>query len=174
MTSLLNNAPPPVGEPIAQPKRKEFGPNQRDPKEGLLTDTWNDWFTDNQALLEKFPGRVGIPVSLTAQAASIAATDMSGGALSGGLYRVTYYARVTQAASVSSSLEVTLDWQDGGVAITFTGAAITGNTTASYGTYTLMIHIDSASPVRYSTTYASVGLGAMNYALYVVLEEMLA
>jgi hypothetical protein len=172
--ALLNNAPFPIGEPIAQKRRKGFKEGE-DPLEGLMPEAWVDSFSGLQGLLEKFPGRVGVSVALTAQAASIAATDISDGNLSTGLYRISYYTRVTQVASVSSSLEVTLDWQDGGVTVAFTGAAITGNLTTSFQSYSLpLIFVDAASPVRYSTTYSSAGLSAMNYSLYVVLEEVLA
>jgi hypothetical protein len=172
--SLLNNAPAPIGEPIAQRRRKGFKEGE-DPLEGLIADPWADWYAQQQQTLETFAGRVGETVALTAQAASIAATDMSGGALSTGLYRISYYTRITQAASVSSSLDVTLDWQDGGVTVAFTGATIAGNTITSFQSYSLpLIFVDAASPVRYSTTYASAGLSAMNYSLYIVLEEVLA
>jgi hypothetical protein len=113
-------------------------------------------------------------VSLTNQSASIGATDFSGGGLSAGLYRLTYYTRITQAATTSSSLTVTLDWQDGGVAPSISGAAITGNTTTTIQSNTVLVRIDGSSPVRYSTTYSSVGATPMKHSLYITLEEVLA
>ena len=155
---FLNNVPIPHFDPIVQPTR-------------FLTEVWERWFDQLQIILEAAAVRVG-GVSVSAQGASIAATDFSDGALDAGLYRISYYARITQAATVSSSLIIGFDWTDGGVSQSFTGAAITGNTTATSQSGSVLIHVDALSPVRYSTTYASVGATSMQYDLYITLEEV--
>lgn len=170
--AVLNNVPIPLQDPISRPRRVQFG-NRRDPLEGTLSDVWVRWFDQLGLVTEQAPSRIAT-VELTAQAASISATDMTDGTLSAGLYEVKFYARITQAGTVSSSLTVTLDWTDGGVTPSFSGAAITGNTTTTFQSETKLIRIDSTSPVRYSTTYASVGATPMNYSLDVVLNEVRA
>jgi len=170
MTAVLNQVPIPLSDPIARPKRAQYGKGV-DPQEGHLTDAWTAWFTQLTQTTEGSPQRVA-SVTLTAQAASIGATDMSTGALSAGLYRISYYARITQAATTSSSLTVTLDWTDGGVSPSFSGAAMTANTVTTFQSETKIIKVDALSPIRYSTTYASVGATPMQYALRVVLEEL--
>lgn len=170
MTSVLNNVPIPLQDPIARPKRPQFGKGV-DPLEGLLTEAWVSWFDQLNLTLESAPSRIK-SVALTTQAASISATDLSGGVLSPGLYRLTYYTRITRAATTSSGLIVTLDWVDGGVACAFSGADLTGNTTATNQSGTILVHIDDLSPVRYSTTYASVGATSMQYSLDITLEEI--
>lgn len=111
-------------------------------------------------------------VELSAQAASITATDFSGGTLAAGLYLATYYARITQAATVSSSLEVAFGWTDGAVLQSFVGDAITGNTTATSQSGTVLLRTDAGEDVTYETTYASVGATEMEYSLDVVLLKV--
>jgi len=170
--STQNVVPIPLQDPIAQPARIEFVKRgQKDPKEGTVTQAWLDWFTSQSDSLSASSTRINT-VPLTTQFAAIAPTDFSGANLSAGLYRISYYARITQAAGVNSSLTVTFDWTDGGVSPSFSGAAITGNTTTTFQSATFPIHIDSLSPVRYSTAYVSVGAPVMQYALYIFLETM--
>jgi hypothetical protein len=164
MARTLSDAPIPLQDPIARPGPGRFA--------GLLPDVWIDWFTVLTSTVNQAPNRLSA-VELTSQGASIGATDFSGGGvLNAGLYRVTYYARITRAAGTSSSLTVTLSWTDGGASCSFAGAAITGNTTTTIQSETKMIRIDSASPVRYATTYASVGMPTMLYSLDVTLEQV--
>lgn len=87
--------------------------------------------------------------------------------------RVSIYARVTQAATVSSSLSVTLSWEDGGVPCSETFGPNTGNTTASVISAVRMINADKDSLIEVSTAYASSGATAMAYSLDVLVEEIL-
>ena len=167
----MNPVPIPISDAIARPPRKEYLERKaKDPQEGMVTQPWVDFFTDQEQLGSLAPSRV-VEVDLTAQDASIAATDMTGGTLPGGWYRLTYYFRITTAASVSSSLQLTIDWNEGGVTPSFTGVAETGNTTTTYQTGTLFFPVTNLSAVRYSTTYASVGT-PMDYLLHLNLEAI--
>ena len=139
----------------------------------MLTAPWLDYFTAQSNLISQMPARIQT-VSVAQQSASIGATDMSNGSLSAGLYLIQYYARITQAATTSSSLEVVFDWTDGGVTPVYTGAAMTGNTTSTFQSGSLMVEVDALSPIRYSTIYASVGGTVMEYKLGVVLSEVSA
>ncbi len=160
--------PPPVRDPIARQARSEFK-GRADPLAGLVGDVWVEWFTQLTDDVDETTLRLN-SVHLTSQAASIGATDLSGGTISGGLYKLTYYARITRAASTSSSLTVTFSFTDGSVSPTYSGAAITGNTTTTFQSGTIMIRSDANSPITYSTTYASVGATSMQYRLDVTLE----
>lgn len=174
MSSLvLNVVPLPTQDPIAHIRRPEFR-DRKDPREGQVTQPWVDYFTALGTSQEASPIRIA-QVGVTAQSASIAATDMSNGNLSGGFYAVSFYARITQAATTSSSLEVIVDWTEGGLAQSHTFAAITGNTVTSLLSDGLpLILVDPLSPIRYSTTYASVGGTVMQYELYIVLTQVQA
>ena len=168
---MSNPVPIPLTDPIAQPVRDEFKrKREKDPQEGLITQPWIDYFNQFGVQIQNAATSVK-SASVSAQTASIGATDIAGGSLSTGLYRLSYYTRITRAAGVSSSLEVTLDWQDRGQALSFTGAAIVGNIVTEFQQDTLFLRIDGGvAPVRYSTTRVSVGVPTMEYSLDVVLE----
>lgn len=170
-TFLLRNAPIPFQDRISRPKRNElYGKTQDDPLEGTCSDSWADFLSKLTFSVQAAATRIN-SVTKTDQAGSIGATDMTGGNLKAGLYTVKSYAQVTQAATVSSSLQVTISWTTHGVAQSESFAAITGNTTATHQAESLgLIFADAGSPVNYATTYASVGGTPMQYALYVVLE----
>lgn len=130
--------------------------------------TWIQWFTGVYTALRAATRNIG-SVSLEAQAASIAATDIKTPKLPTGLYQVSYAARVTRAATSSSSLEVTIVWTSGGVSCTQTAVALTGNTTSTQQSGFLLIEADEGTPVRYSTTYATSGATSMTYSLAIRL-----
>ena len=111
-------------------------------------------------------------VTKTAQSASLSATALDTGTLAPGVYRVSYAARVTTAASTSSSLTVTVAWTDGSVGQTQSGSAMTGNSTTTQQNDTWLVHIDKATTITYATTYASSGGTAMQYSLYVIAEQI--
>lgn len=161
----------PTHDAIAQPRDMKVPPGRVDPREGTITTAWIQYFTDQgdevSASAQRFSS-----VDLTGQAASIGATSMPNIIDSAGQYRITYYTRITQAASTSSSLTVSLSWTDGGVSLSLSGSAITGNTTTTVQSGTLMVHADAATPISYATTYVSVGGTPMQYSLYLTLERV--
>jgi len=138
---------------------------------GKLTREWQVWITnlvtkvDSQAYQAK-------AVSLTAQSASIGATAVSIASLTAGVYRMSYRARVTQAATTSSSLLVTISWVDGTITCSLASAAVTGNTTATVISGSEVIRVDQDGPINYATTYASTGATPMQYSLDVSVEAL--
>lgn len=167
----LSNAPLPTSDAITRPPRTDLPEGVTDQLAGTLTDTWIEYFQRLVAQVTASPF-VKNQVSVANGNASIGATDFSTGGLGAGLFRITYYAAIVQAASTSSSLTVTFSWTDRSVAKALAGSAITGNTTATVQTGSLMVRIDSNTPIRYATTYASVGGTPMNYDLRITLEQM--
>jgi hypothetical protein len=135
-----------------------------------VTFPWERWFGSLGIDVIARPERVAI-VDLSGQGASIAATSLPVGSITHGVYRVSYYARITRAATTSSSLTVAVTWPDS-VTCTHTGAAITGNTTATFQEDVITMDVDSAGPIQYSTTYASVGAVSMQYKLVVTCEKV--
>lgn len=170
MAVSIKNAPIPLQDPIAEAPRPDWKGPGPDPKAGYCTDTWAYYLSTLTSVVSQSPNRVGL-VALTAQNGSIAATDFSGG-ITTGLYRVSYYVRITTPGSVSSSLTVTVGWADHGTSLTLSGTAMTGNTTATLQQYIGMIYADAGSPITYATTYASTGGTAMQYELYLALETV--
>jgi hypothetical protein len=158
--AFQNNVPIPHYDPVVKPDR-------------FLTEAWERWFDQLQIIIEASVVRIA-SVNITAGTGIIIPTDLSDGGLDSGLYRVSYYARITTPATVNSSLTISFTWTDGGVTQAFAGAAIVGNTTTSYESDTQLIHVDALSPVQYAAAYASVGIQSMEFALYITLEEVQA
>jgi len=166
--AVLNNFPLPLGDPIGKPKRTElFGPKDRDPQEGRLSDSWVDALTQNQKVVEAATVRI-FSVTAIDQGAPIAATDMTDGSLTTGLYEVKYYLVVSQASGAGAQLDVTIDWQDRGVARSFTSVNLNPTVLAGIASDARPIRVDAGSPVRYSTNYD----GDKFYDLRVVLMEV--
>lgn len=139
---------------------------------GLISSDWYRWLFALAARSQSAASVLGTPTKLTTKAASISATPLTVPALNGGLYRVSWYARITQAATVSSSLTVTIGFTESGLALTEPGAAITGNTTTTVQSGSVFIRTDAAAPITYATTYASSGATPMQYRLDVVCEQV--
>jgi len=108
----------------------------------------------------------------TGQVASITATNFALTSVLPGLYRLSMAARVTTAATTSSSLIVTFGWTQA-VACTTSSVAMTGNTTATTSTLSVLVRVDQNSAITYATTYASAGATPMAYRLDVTCEQVL-
>jgi hypothetical protein len=53
-----------------------------------------------------------------------------------------------------------------------TGAALTGNTTATHESGTLMVRLDANTTIRYAVTYASVGATTAQYRFDAFAQEV--
>tara|TARA_R100000808_G_scaffold24612_1_gene57170 strand:+ start:3847 stop:4332 length:486 start_codon:yes stop_codon:yes gene_type:complete len=149
----------------------------------VLTDVRNlltrEWIRYLQSVVDVVnnAARKRALVSLTTQSAAISTTTIDTGTLDPGVYRVSYSARISRAASTSSSLTVTLSWRDGDVAQSQSGAAMTGNSTTTQQNGTFLVHngtnASSANDViKYATAYASSGGTTMQYSLFVLVEQI--
>lgn len=155
-----NSAPFPFSDAIVQAGTR------------LPTKAFIEWVTQLGIDVDAASARVNDALTKTNQSASLGATALQSRSLSAGLYRVDTYARITQAATVNSSLTVTVGWTENGIALSKSFTAMTGNTTSTVDGNGLLIAIDAASPVTVSTTYASAGATAMTYRLSAVLTEI--
>lgn len=165
----MNLETPPVGDTFAVAQKAE---EQRKVPNLLAAFNWLRWFTDLWDALTNFIERTG-SVVLALQSASIGTTPIPMGSVPGGVYRVSYRFRVTRPGSVSSSLQFTLSWTDGGVARSFVGVAAAGNLTSTEQEASKRIRVDTSTAIAYATTYASVGATAMQYALDIIVEPLL-
>lgn len=141
----------------------------RERNTNLMSSTWIQYLLGIKEDLQHTNTRLR-GESLAAQSASLGSTPLPLPALAAGLYRVSYYARITQPATTSSSLIVTIAFTDGSVACFLAGAALATNTSASVQSGTFLIRSDAASPISYSTTYVSVGATPMQYRLDLTVE----
>ena len=137
----------------------------------LISSPWYQWFFSVAQHLGQTPQAVETATTTTPQSASIAATP----ALvtqTGGLYRVSYYLRITKAAGVSSSVTVTIGWTESGIPLTLSGAALTTNTVTSVQSNTWLVRADGATSITYATTYVSNPAADAQYRLDVVVEQV--
>jgi hypothetical protein len=137
---------------------------------GRVTQAMRYWLLALADRVNTTPNLVASATGST-QSASISATALAIPSVLPGLYRLSMAARITRAASTSSSLTVTFGWTQA-VACTAASAAITGNTTATTGTFSVLVRVDQDSSVTYATTYASSGGTAMQYRFDVTCEQI--
>lgn len=118
--------------------------------------------------------------SLTAQGAAISATTIHAAAASG-LYRVSFVASITRAATTSSALGGTNGFQikftdpnDSVVKTTSTTMFITsaGNTTGTVIAGTALVNAKAGTNIQYLIDYTSVGVTSMQYDLSVMVEKL--
>jgi hypothetical protein len=151
-----------------------------DPPEGsnqnyayLISRVWSQWL-QQQIInrIDNVPQRLQT-VPLTSQTAAIVSTPFTLGTVSSGLYRISYFVRITTVAATSSSVTLNIGFTIGGIAQTVSSAALTGNTTTSVlDGPPFVIRSDQAAPITYSTTYASVPANAMAYSLDLIVEQI--
>ena len=130
-----------------------------------------DWWLEQQTRAEDSPEQLG-SVSLTAQSADIAATPVPMPDLTTGRYRVSYYTRVTRAATTSSELIITIAWTDVAQAMTSAGATLTGNLVTTFEQRTLFLAVAANASITYQADYTSVGGTTMQFKLEIVIEKL--
>lgn len=137
-----------------------------------LSSEWYQWLFAQASRVQQAPPVLGTPTRLTAQGAAIGVTSLTLPALNGGIYRVSWTARITQAATVSSSLTVSIGYTETALSLTQAGAAITGNTTTTVQSGVAIFQADPSAPITFSTAFASVGATPMLYRLSITCEQI--
>lgn len=162
--SLILIAPLPMSAPLTQ-----HGPDGKDT--GYCSTDWYQSLFSMFLRLNNSSQVITQPIpALTGQTGSILATALPVGAVTAGFYRVSWYARITQAATTSSTLTVTIGWTESGVGVTTSGPALTANVVTATQSANVLIKADANSPLTYATTYGSVGGTSMQYSLSVLAE----
>ena len=138
--------------------------------QGILTQPWQIWLRGVVDALNA-SSQVQKSVTGTPTGSSITTTALLADTGSAGVFRVSWFLRITQAATTSSSVAVSVGFTDG-VALTISGSAVTGNTTTTIQQQTILVRCDANSALTYSTTYSSVGATSMQYAVSVVVERV--
>jgi hypothetical protein len=138
---------------------------------GLMTREFNNWLRGLTAAINTASTQATPPIMLTGIVGSIGTSLLVPNAPAG-VYRLSYSVRISRAATVSSSIIVTFQWTTAGVVQTFNSPALTGNTTTSLQSGTILASIDGGSLISYSTAYASVGGTTMAYDLALAVEAL--
>ena len=165
--AVINKFPMPIQDPIAKPKRPEYGPKQADPQEGLLGDSWADYMNALQGLQEATPTRI-VTLSLGDQGTAITPVDMTDGTLTQGIYRVSYYLCVVDASGVGTQLDVKFSWLDRSISRTWVSVKIDPTVITDFTADSFLLRIDALSPLTYEVEFD----GDRFYDLVAVLEEV--
>lgn len=146
----------------------------------LVKFEWIKWLQSVAKALNAAPLIVGNLWSI-ANVASIAAATIPVTATStasapnqvgNGLYRISWYLRVSIPSSGTSTIQLILGWVSGGVTMQQVNAAVTGNATTSYQSGSIAVQTDAGSELTYQTIYGSIGITDMQYELYITVEEI--
>lgn len=138
--------------------------------DGMVQRAWRLFFRTQNDTVSLASVNVGA-VSKLLQAASIAATPVPM-TVNVGYYRISVYARRTQAATTSSDLKVDVGWTESGATLTATTGTDSTNTTTKVLTGSWVVRADQTTTITYATTYASVGATPMQYRLDVLVEQV--
>jgi hypothetical protein len=141
-------------------------------QEGKLTRRWYIWLFNFWLHVKTLVGVIGAVYSKTNQTATIAAATIAS-ITQAGIYRVSYYIRVTTIPTTSFSLTVTIGWRDGAVTKSQAFAALTGAPGAlatAFQSGSLPIRCDSGTLVTISIAYASVGATSMVFGVDAPVE----
>lgn len=124
-------------------------------------------------------------VNLTAQGAAIGATTLYAVPATGaGMYRVSFVAKVTRAATTSSTLggaggfQAIYTDQDDSVVVTtglvtnISGATLTGNTTQIVYAGSIVVNAKASTNIQYQFGYTSSGATTMQYNMHVRVEAL--
>lgn len=110
-------------------------------------------------------------LSLLAQSAAIA-TETLFQTSGTGVFRITYYLRITTPATVSSSVTLTFGWLESTVAVTAAFAAVVGNSPTTVQSGSLLVRADATSNLTLAAAYASVGATPMAFRIDIVVEQV--
>lgn len=139
---------------------------------GYLTADYIRWFQALTSSVQASPAVFSAKINLSTQNAAIGTTNIPLPSLSAGNYQVSTYARITTTDGVSSSLTVKIAWTEGAIPLSFSGVAMTGDTTSTVQSNVYMLAVDGATPIAYSTTYASNTANKMKYELRVIVQGL--
>lgn len=136
---------------------------------GAMTREFYNWFLP---LIQRVQtGAIGVnAVTIEAQTAAI--SNATAVLTANGVYRISWWLRVTAAAGVSSSLTVSVGYIQGGLTLSQSGAAVTGNTTSTVQSGSFVLRSDPGSPITFSVAYASVPAAAMAYQIDLIAEQL--
>jgi hypothetical protein len=110
--------------------------------------------------------------NLTAQAANVSATTLLATGTSAGIYMITIYLVVSQAASISSTLPdsriIFTDQDSSAVITTSVTSGLTTNTTSTFAQASFFVNAAASTNIQYDigqvTAYASAGGTPMQFA----------
>lgn len=162
--STIENPPSstPINEPDPNPQSKW--------RPLFIASKWLTWFQDSVQFQVERASQLLLTKLVKDQTASIASTPFTLGTISAGHYEVIFYARITTAAGVSGSVIPTIAWTENGVSCTHDFATLAQPSVTASEPFTF--YSDAASPISYSTTYASNPAATMVYRIHWLVTRL--
>jgi hypothetical protein len=136
-----------------------------------MTREFNNWLRGLVNAVNNTATLSTAPIVLSGLSTSLGASILLPAAPAG-VYRLSYVVHVTRAATVSSSVQVALQWYAGGVLQTYSQPPLTTNTTTSIQSGSVLAVVDGGSIITYFANYASSGGTTMLYDLTVTAEAL--
>ena len=168
---LLEDAPLPQEDALVRLPRQGMA---KDPLAWRMSDSYIGFFTRMSTNVNLAPARINNFAEVDFSS-SIPLTDLSGGALSSGLYELRSWVTLVAAAGVTSSLVLTFSWTYRGVSHTASATVLSTDIVSENASLGVpMFFSDANSPIQVSTTYASNPPATMAYDIYVALLRVQA
>jgi hypothetical protein len=141
-------------------------------QEGTITRRWYIWLSNFWLHVKTLVGVIGSVYSKTSQTATITAATIAS-ITQTGVYRASYYLRVTTIPTTSFSLTLTIGWREGGVTKSQAFTALTGapgTLATAFQNGSVVIRADSGTLVTITIAYVSVGATAMVFGVDAPVE----
>lgn len=152
--------PIPITEPLTSDSASSY-----------MTGYWSRWLYKLVGLATASSQIIGSTLSLTGKNAAIGLTGIPLPALANGLYRVSYYARLTTKDGTSSSVSVTIGYTDKTVVCTIPPRfTLTADSTTVGLTDSVFVRIDQSTQLSYQVSYSSNTPNKAVYDLVIVVE----
>lgn len=143
-------------------------------KKLFMAPTWLDWFVGLVAKIALTAQKV-VTKTLTDQSAAVGTTPLlAAGTISAPRFRVSVFLRITQQATTSSALSLTINTVHRGQACTMTTPVMISNNKSKPESTVFEVLADTPLLLSFFTTYASVGATPMTYDADVVVEALTA
>jgi len=135
----------------------------------LVTPRWRSWLRNLRQEVARTPQALPVAPVLTGTG-SLPVTSIDGGALTAGLFAISWSLAILTAAA-GRSVQVTWAWVDGGVNRSYVAAILDGSVASNAQVNEqLLIYSDAASPITYAIAY--VGAAGMTYTFRPVLQAV--
>ena len=138
----------------------------------ILSGDWTRWIQVFFSRVFSAIQGVGTPVILQTDLSAAVPTTILFTVTQSGLYRVSWYLRITVVDGVSSSAQLTLTWREGSHTSTKTFPALTGDTTSTYDGAVWPFYADSGTQVTFAIAYASNTPAKMRYRRALAVEQL--
>lgn len=139
-----------------------------------ISGSWYRWLAGITGAVAATPTIFSAQIRLTDQHAAIPTTNIPLPGLSQGNYLVSYYARVTTADGVASSLQVTMGWTDpdGSISAAISDVPLTLDSITLPRSNVYLADVKGNTPITYATAYSSNTPDQMRYKLNIVVQAV--